>query len=38
MARFLHVWQQNGDGRWVVARIVSYDHRAYDPKVIPKIE
>jgi hypothetical protein len=34
MARFLHVWHQTDDGDWVVTRIVSYDHRAYDPAVI----
>lgn len=38
MARFLHVWQHHDDGRWTVVRIVSYDHRAYDPEVIPAIE
>ena len=38
MARFLHVWRHNGDGQWVVTRIVSYDHRAYDPTAIPEIE
>ena len=34
MARFLHIWQHRNEEHWVVTRIVSYDHRAYDPAVI----
>ncbi|MCD8741397.1 nuclear transport factor 2 family protein [Mucilaginibacter roseus] len=27
-ARFVHIWKQDGDDGWKIARVISYDHKA----------
>lgn len=30
VARFIHLWKRASDGRWLLARVISYDHQHVD--------